>query len=366
MGARILLTSPFAHPYVRRGVERYVGELASWLAGRGHDVTLLTTAPDRTRTERRGGVTVQYRRAGRPIGRGRLRVDELLRTTPAIARGAVARRGHDVVEAHHYPDAAALRSTGRRPYVFWLPGVPRSAAFTGRPLNRAAAGYALRGAAGRLTLSRHAADALRREFALSSEVLPPGVDTRRYAGPRPAPRDEVVLCAAAADDPRKRVGDLVRAFAEVVRRRPGVRLVLAPPAAGPAAALLVGLDRTVRDRIDIRVPAGSDELAALYRSATASVLPSVDEAFGLVLVESLAAGTPVVGVRSGAVPEVVDDDAVGRLAEPGEPIALARAIVEALDLGADAGTADACRRAARRWDWDTVGPRWEAIHGIGP
>ena len=52
--------------------------------------------------------------------------------------------------------------------------------------------------------------------------------------------------------------------------------------------------------------------------ASATVLPADDEAFGLVLVESLAAGTPVVAARSGACPEIVDDPRVGRLFEPGD------------------------------------------------
>ncbi len=61
------------------------------------------------------------------------------------------------------------------------------------------------------------------------------------------------------------------------------------------------------------------------------MLPSVDEAFGLVLVESLAAGTPVVAARSGACPEIVTDDAIGRLFEPDDADDLARAMGEAID-----------------------------------
>ena len=53
-----------------------------------------------------------------------------------------------------------------------------------------------------------------------------------------------------------------------------------------------------------------------WRCRAGQALPSVDEAFGLVLVESLAAGTPVVAARSGACPEIVTDDLIGRLFEP--------------------------------------------------
>src|SRR5439155_1593557 len=78
--------------------------------------------------------------------------------------------------------------------------------------------------------------------------------------------------------------------------------------------------------------------ARAYAGAWASVLPSVDEAFGLVLIESLAAGTPAVAARSGACPEIIDDDRVGRLFAPDDADDLLRAMEEALDLGSEAET----------------------------
>ena len=83
------------------------------------------------------------------------------------------------------------------------------------------------------------------------------------------------------------------------------------------------------------------ELAAAYRGASVTVLPADDEAFGLVLVESLAAGTPVVAARSGGCPEIVDDPASGGCSSPGTPVTWRAAIGEALALAADPATADA-------------------------
>src|SRR5439155_2856689 len=102
---RVGLTSPFAHPYVRRGVERYVHDLAAWLARRGHAVTIVATSPERSRgvTDDRGVVT-RYRHSGGPLGRGRLRVDELLRAVPALAQGVRATQA-EVFQCHHYVDA---------------------------------------------------------------------------------------------------------------------------------------------------------------------------------------------------------------------------------------------------------------------
>jgi len=192
--------------------------------------------------------------------------------------------------------------------------------------------------------------------------MPPGVDGNRYGGPKDSSGEPLVLCTAASDDPRKRVDVLVAAFGLLVRERPDARLVLAPPAAALAARLLDSLDREARVRAEVRAISDSDELAALYRSAAVTVLPSVDEAFGLVLVESLAAGTPVVGSDHGAIPEVVDDPSIGRLFSPGDPAALCRELLEVLDLARDPATPSHCRASAYRWDWAAIGPRHEEVY----
>lgn len=92
-----------------------------------------------------------------------------------------------------------------------------------------------------------------------------------------------------------------------------------------------------------------------FRDATVSVLPSVHEAFGLVLVESLASGTPVVCSRSGGMPEIVDR-CVGRIAPPDDPAGLAAAIVAAVALAVEPGAPARCAAHAAQWDWDVVGP----------
>lgn len=363
---RIHLTMPFAHPYVRRGVERYVGELADWLGHVGHDVTVLATAPDFSRIETRpSGARFHYVRSGPPFGVRRWRVDELWRTLPALTRGALSMHGVDLVEAHHFPDAAVLLASHRTrrspPYSLWLPGVARLSYFDQRPLYRLAATTVMRNARPLIALSRYAAAPVAKEFSLDAEVLPLGVNTSLYDGERPPTSHPWIICTAAAEDSRKRVDVLLRAFVELSNHHPTARLLLAPPRAQVAEAMVRRLDADVRGRVTVRVPDSSEKLAELYRRAAISVLPSVDEAFGLVIVESLAAGTPVVATTSGAAPEMVGE-AIGRLTPPDDAPSMARAMLEVLELATDRGTAESCRAAARRWDWDVIGPRWLALH----
>src|SRR5205807_3149722 len=215
-------------PYVVRGTERYLHELADWLVSRGHEATIVTTAPDRSRDETTdAGVRIRYRHVGRPFGRGRLEVDPVLRTLSGVARGA---RGvnAEVAQCHSYIDACGLRvgRIGRRlPYVWWVAGLARRANVGGRPLRRLALRTAASGAARIVTISRFAATTLLDEFGLAADVLPPGVRTELYEGPRTdgGPR---IVHVGAFGLPSKRLDVLLRAFPLVLRRVPDAELVL--------------------------------------------------------------------------------------------------------------------------------------------
>jgi glycosyltransferase involved in cell wall biosynthesis len=111
------------------------------------------------------------------------------------------------------------------------------------------------------------------------------------------------------------------------------------------------------------VDLGTEELPAAYSSAAVTVLPSRHEAFGLTLAESLACGTPVVGTDEAGIPDVIDDEAIGRRFAAGDADDLARAILEALELVRDPGTRERCRGSGLRFDWmNVVAPAIESLY----
>ena len=99
-----------------------------------------------------------------------------------------------------------------------------------------------------------------------------------------------------------------------------------------------------------------------YAEAWATVLPAPDEAFGLVLLESLAAGTPVVAARAGGPAELVDDPRLGRLFEPDDEAGLIEALAASLEMSRSDGVAEACRRRAAKFSWDKLVVRYERLY----
>ncbi len=96
----------------------------------------------------------------------------------------------------------------------------------------------------------------------------------------------------------------------------------------PAALLSAGVE------VHCNVTAHSEQWRALWRDADLFVLPTRDEAFGLVFQEAAAAGLPAIGTRLNAIPELIDDGRTGLLVPPRDADALIAAITRLLDSAA--------------------------------
>jgi len=117
----------------------------------------------------------------------------------------------------------------------------------------------------------------------------------------------------------------------------------------PYHLLLIGGDQTGREGNVTRIPYCRDNqvLASYIASADAFVHAGTHETFGLVVLEAMACGRPVVAMRAGALPELVDDTA-GNLAEPNDDLSIAAANVASAIVGVYDRDLDALGAAARR------------------
>jgi glycosyltransferase involved in cell wall biosynthesis len=166
-------------------------------------------------------------------------------------------------------------------------------------------------------------------------VIPNALEDEIFAaGPRPVRSDAapVVLALNHGFGRRKNVATLLEAFARVREQVRSARLRLVGDgyaSYGPARrwALARGLEAGV----EFVGPVRHAEVAGLLQDSDLFVHPSLEESFGLVLVEAMAQGVPVVGgARSGAVPWVLDGGRAGVLVDVQSPRALADGMLDLL------------------------------------
>jgi glycosyltransferase involved in cell wall biosynthesis len=359
---RIALLAPTYWPEVTRGSERVVHDLAVLLAERGHDVTLLSSHRGPGSVSVEEGVRVVRDR--RPPRVERLRFyEDHVEATPALFARLVAGR-FDVAAAFHNASAwAAVRAHrfGGPPVAFCYHGLPTRFYLVERRYRIELMRAAIAGSAATAVLSEAAATAMRRWLQCEPRVLPAGIFTERFAianGQKLA--EPTLVCAASLGDPRKRAQLLFDAFARLRERLPDVRLQVVatrdPVLSGQPVKLPEGAEL-----VDPDANGRGDGLPRVYATATASVLPAVGEAQGLVLLESLAAGTPAVAARSGAGPETLNSEQVGVLFEPDDEASLVEALEGGLKLAADPATAAACRTRAADFDWSRRIGAYEAL-----
>ncbi len=359
----VTLLSPCYWPEVRRGGERFTRELASGLLARGHDVSLITSHPRPPSRATEDGLAV-LRLPRPPQGRLlRRHYDDYLTHVP-LSYAALRAQSPDLAHAMYPADALAAarwrRRTGR-PAVLSYMGTPERRWLSERRRRLDILLRAIDGCDAVVALSEHAAAAFRHWLGYEPLVIAPGVDLHAFA-PAPARSPQpTIVCSAAPEVERKHVGLLIDAFGLLRREHPDARLVLSRPrdraAARAAGADLEapGVEWTDLDR--------HSALARAYGQAWIATLPAQDEAFGLVLAEALACGTPVVGYADGAIPEVIDRPGIGRLFDALDADTLASALSETLALAGDPDTVGRCRARAAELSSDRCTERYLELYG---
>jgi glycosyltransferase involved in cell wall biosynthesis len=365
------------------GVESTVRELSKRLRAAGEDVEVYASdLYDEASWERRSNTRPEV--DGVPVRRFGIRRRLVPGLTLPMMVGlidALSRSGADVIHAHshrygHVLQAAAVSAKTRIPLVVSAHYHPadRRETVTKRALLRLddhAFGWTAYRVARAVTVQSENERRLLAEFAPSRRLrlLPPGVDLEEWRRPEDdraealgLPPEFFLFIGRIASN--KGLPHLVTALARLPpeSRRP---LVLMGPDWGERA----GLERLARDvgvadllRFLGHVPDRSVYRAVLRR-ATALVLPSEWESYGVVLLEAMAARTPVVATAVGAVPEVLGEGRYGQLVPYGDPSALAGALRRVVDEPAPRqGELRAATEHVRELDWPLVAGRFRELY----
>jgi phosphatidylinositol alpha-mannosyltransferase len=356
---RIALACPYAWE-APGGVQVHVRQLAAKLRVRGHEVLVLAPGG---RPAPEPWIRIVGRAVGVPYGDS---VAPIAPTPTAARRVASELRGFgpDVVHVHEpMTPSVSMFATLRSPapvVATFHSGAERSRLFdlAAPALRRIARRIAVR-----IAVSERAAGFARSRLGGRFRVVPNGTEVDRFSRAEPAdlgPGRKLLFVGRLHE--RKGFPVAVAAFARLAAERSDVRLVVAGE--GGQGSAIGALGPSVRARVAMLGSVPNEELPPIHAAADVLVAPSVGgESFGIVLVEAMAAGLPVVASRIAGYDEVVTDGVEGFLVPPRDPAALAEALARVLD-DADLARAmgEAGRARARRYDWDVIADEIESIY----
>jgi glycosyltransferase involved in cell wall biosynthesis len=398
---RLLFVVDLAYPDHAGGSHRMYYEVARRLAARGNDVHLVTAQPrdDVALPTEETIEGVHYHRFARDRRNALTHALSYIGGAWRIFDHLAAQAPFDLISAHYaLPTLGVLSSpqSGRTPVVYTLHGAwaREYAVETGQADGAGPRAWLRRGVvAGTLGLMRLLEWlALRASMRVHVEsqfmvqeargfygvpagklvLIPGGVDATRFAPtlPRAAarqklglPPDRPLLLTVRRLYARMGLENLVAAMVMVVREQPAALLLIG--GAGPLegrlreAVAVHGLGENVR--LLGYVP--EERLPLYYRAADLFVLPTVElEGFGLVTLEALACGTPVLGTPVGGTVEILSGLDPALLCRSPQPDDLAEGIGRLLADPALAPSAEACRRyVLEHYSWDDVAVRLEEV-----
>ena len=337
------------------GVQFHIRDLADYFIRLGHEVSVLAPADDDTPlppyvVSAGRAVPVPYNGSVARLNFGFL--------SAARVRRWLHDGTFDVVHIHE-PASPSLGLL-----ACWAAQGPIVATFhTSNPRSRAMlAAYSILQAAlekisARIAVSEYARRTLVEHLGGDAVVIPNGVDVDSFAGAEPKPewQGATIGFIGRINEPRKGLPVLMKALPKILAARPETRLLVAGK--GDEEEAVEGLAPELRSRVEFLGMVSDEDKARLLRSVDVYIAPNTGgESFGIILVEALSAGAPVLAADLDAFAQVLDHGTAGELFPNEDADALADAAVRL--LGDPVRRAELRERGSahvRRFDWSTVG-----------
>jgi len=222
-----------------------------------------------------------------------------------------------------------------------------------------------------ITTSEYCRDAICRHYGVPRSrvvLVPEGIDFARWqqvALDRRVANDGATILCVARQYPRKHISDLLRALPIVRNAVPNARAIIV--GGGPEHDNLVALANrlSLSAVVEFTGAVSQAALARAYGSANVFCLPTLQEGFGIVFLEAMACGLPIVAACATAVPEVVPAGRAGLLVPPGDIDALAGGLIAILqDRDRRAAFGEYGQLHAAQFDWDRIATMF--IAQVGP
>jgi len=358
---KIGIVCPYAWD-VPGGVQFHIRDLADHLIRLGHDVSVLAPADDETPlppyvVSAGRAVPVPYNGSVARLNFGFL--------SAARVRRWLQHGAFDVIHIHE-PASPSLGLL-----ACWAAQGPIVATFhTSNPRSRAMiAAYpilqpALEKISARIAVSEYARRTLVEHLGGDAVVIPNGVDVDFFgsAEPKAEWQGKTIGFIGRIDEPRKGLPVLMKALPTILAAVPDARLLVA--GRGDEEEAVAALPAELRSRVEFLGMVSDEDKARLLRSVDVYVAPNTGgESFGIILVEAMSAGAPVLASDLDAFAQVLDQGEAGELFTNEDAEALAAAAVRLLgDPDRLAELRERGTRHVRRFDWSTVGADILAVY----
>lgn len=353
---KIALVSPYDYSYFG-GVTKHLTHLALELQRRGHEVHVMAPSSN----EPPGGVAIPFHRLGTPVSfpaNGSVARIGMAARLGGEVRQILATGEFDIVHLHEpllpaLPLAVLRASRATNIGTFHAYRRRTFAYFYAKPVLQ----YFFRKLHGRIAVSACARDFVAEHFPSDYRVIPNGIDYERFSAPwvpMPGLDDgRVNVLFVGRLEKRKGVSHLLRAWGQVRERHPEARLIVVGGGRGlKHYRTFVG----AREDIVFTGVVSDEDLPRYYHSAHVFCAPSTgQESFGVVLLEAMAAGVPILSTSIPGYREVVSDGREGLMVPPKDSLALAASLDRLIHdaelrtrLGAEG------QRTAAAYAWDRV------------
>lgn len=358
---KIGIVCPYAWD-VPGGVQFHIRDLADHLIRLGHEVSVLAPSDDDTPlppyvVSAGRAVPVPYNGSVARLNFGLL--------SAARVRRWLQHGAFDVIHIHE-PASPSLGLL-----TCWAAQGPIVATFhTSNPRSRAMiAAYpilqpALEKIRARIAVSEYARRTLVEHLGGDAVVIPNGVDVGFFASAEPKAewQGRTIGFIGRIDEPRKGLPVLMKALPAILAEVPDARLLVA--GRGDEEEAVAALPAEMRSRVEFLGMVSDEDKARLLRSVDLYVAPNTGgESFGIILVEAMSAGAPVLASDLDAFAQVLDQGEAGELFTNEDAAALATAAVRLLgDPARLAELRERGSRHVRRFDWSTVGADILAVY----
>jgi phosphatidyl-myo-inositol alpha-mannosyltransferase len=364
---KIALVSPYDFPYPG-GVTQHVFHLQQEFARLGHDVRIIAPSSDR-QLEKHMDNVYRVGRVTRVRANGSIARITLSFRLSRRARDILRNERFDVVHAHEplmpaLPPTILRYSDALNIGTFHAHRGSYYGYFYGRPvLKRVFANLD-----GRIAVSRAAKKFVQQYFQSRYTIIPNGVDYDRFstAGPLPELMDgRPNVLFVGRPEKRKGLGYLIRAYPSIKNAFPDARIVVAGAGAWERDRYHSYTESHGMDDILFLGQQPDDVMPSLYRSAQVFCSPAIGgESFGIVLLEAMAAGVPVVASDIEGYRDVISNGKQGLLVPPRNEQALADGICRLLQDNVLRGEmGDAGQAWAHHFAWPQVAQRILHFYG---